>query len=367
MNLQILSKEDLRRWIAALVADFRVIGPRKREDPVLISRNGDRRPEDAVIFAEVQEGEELELAYRSTILAPKKLFLPQQETLFTFRDGGGHIEVELDERPTVIFGLHTCDLHAMMLLDAVLSRNGADAHYQARRAKATLVSIECQEPCSEHAFCKDMGTWLLPEDFDVHLTDLGTAYALQTGSAKGVELLAGAPGLRPAQIQEWQRFKQLRQAKWSRFPYRLTASTGELPGLLAASTRSQYWTELGEKCLSCGSCTAVCPTCFCFDVRDELDLDLSSGRRVRIWDSCQFSQFATVAGGHDFRGSPAARLRHRFAHKYQYQAQEAGLTACVGCGRCASACLVNIDPVQVLNTLQQKRVSAAGKRQGVRK
>jgi len=152
-------------------------------------------------------------------------------------------------------------------------------------------------------------------------------------------------------------------SKWARFPYRLQSDLSELPSLLTISYKSGLWEELGRQCLGCGMCTIVCPTCYCFDVLDEVDFSLSSGRRYRVWDSCQLNQFAVVAGGHDFRSQRSARQRHRFLRKYKYQSLAPGLLGCVGCGRCASTCPVNISPVEALNKLYQRRVASTRKEQ----
>jgi formate hydrogenlyase subunit 6/NADH:ubiquinone oxidoreductase subunit I len=119
--------------------------------------------------------------------------------------------------------------------------------------------------------------------------------------------------------------------------------------------KSPLWAELGERCLACAACTQVCPTCFCFDVRDEVELDLRRGRRVRAWDSCQLDEFATVAGGHDFRKSRGLRLRHRFMRKGKYILEAHKRLGCVGCGRCARACLVDITPMGVFNELYRQQ------------
>lgn len=367
MNLQVMPKDALVEWIELLSARYRVIGPKRKQEVVQQQPAGDTQqpPREQYIFGELQGAHELELSYPSTILPPKKVFLPQKEELFSFKDNGHQVDLQLDERRTVIFGIHTCDLHAVLLLDQAFSQGAADQHYMARRANTTMVSIECLDPCSESAFCKDMGTWIVPETFDLHLTDLGHEYALEIGSAKGSELLENLTNIRPATETDYWRFNQAISAKWARFPYRLEADLSELPSLLAISYRSQVWEELGQQCLGCGTCTAVCPTCYCFDVVDEVNFDLASGKRFRVWDSCQFGQFASVAGGHDFRNSRAARLRHRFYHKFKYQAENSGLVGCVGCGRCAEACLVNIKPIDVINKLHRKRVAVSGERQEV--
>lgn len=366
MKLHILPKESLGEWIAQLRAQYRVIGPQRHPHTGPGTGNGAGHPVgEQVVFGELHDGQEIVLAYPSTVLSPKKLFLPQRETLFTYADHGRQLDPQFDEQPSVVFGVHTCDLRAILLLDLVLGQNGSDQHYLARRTNATLVSIECLEPCTANAFCKDMGAWTVPDEFDVHLTDLGDVYAVQHGSQKGQAILQYLDALRPANSEDQQRFYQARQEKWPRFPQRLDLDQSELPGLLAYSYRSQAWEALGQKCLGCGSCTAVCPTCTCFDVQDEVNFDLSSGSRCRIWDSCQFNEFAAVAGGHDFRNNRAARLRHRFNHKYKYQFEKSGLAGCVGCGRCAAACLVQIDPVHVINELQRKRAAAGSPRQEV--
>ena len=367
MNLQVISKDALDEWVRLLISRYRVIGPRhKRKVVQQLPDNGDRQPRrEQFVFGELKGAHELALSYSTSILPPKKHFLPQKEELFGFKDNGHQLEWQLDERPTVIFGIHTCDLHAVLLLDQAFGQEPADQHYLARRGKTILVSIECLKPCSEDVFCKDMGTWIVPETFDLHLTSLGREYAVEVGSPNGSELLHGVSGIRPADESDYRRFDQTISTKWPRFPCRLEADPGDLPSLLAISSRSQVWEKLGEKCLGCGNCTMVCPTCHCFDVIDEINFDMASGSRSRLWDSCQFTGFASVAGGHDFRSSRAARLRHRFSHKYRYQTDSYGPAGCVGCGRCAEACLVNIKPIEVLNTLHRKRLTVQDKRREV--
>jgi len=354
MALLIMPKAALPDWIDRLCADHRVIGPR----PLL----------DQTVFGEIHTAAELDLGYRTSILPPKKAIFPQQEEILRFHTNGGQVvEPVMDGQPTVVLGVHTCDMHAIALLDAVFTEGHADQHYLARRANTTLVSIECLTPCMEHAFCKSMGTLTVPEDFDLHLTDLGDDYAVDVGSEKGAALVEGFGGVREATDDDYRRLDRAISEKWPRFPYRLEFDVTELPSLLTVSFNSVYWEELGDRCLACAMCTNVCPTCYCFNVVDEVDFTLSAGKRFRVWDSCQLDEFARVAGGHNFREKRAARQRHRFMRKGKYQLAAYNRMGCVGCGRCAAACLVHITPVDTFNELYRRHGAAVDRPKEVRR
>jgi formate hydrogenlyase subunit 6/NADH:ubiquinone oxidoreductase subunit I len=343
MSFKIMPKAAFPDWVARLTQSYRVAGPK----PI----------HGQYIFGEVHSADEFDLNYHTTVLPPKKYLLPPVEELFSFKTDGSLIEPVLNPQPTVVLGVHTCDLHAIQLLDRVFERGFADQHYRAHRENTVLVSIECLKPCMEHSFCKSMGTLSVPETFDLHLTDLGDEYGVDVDSEKGAALLEGFDGVRDATEADYKRINLVLSEKWSRFPYRLECDVTELPSLLSVSYNSDLWTELGERCVSCGMCTNVCPTCYCFNVKDEVELTLSAGKRVRVWDSCQIDEFASVAGGHNFRPSRAARQRHRFFRKGKYQTDAYGLVGCVGCGRCGQACIVNITPVNTFNELYRRHMA----------
>jgi ferredoxin len=337
MNLKVMSKTNMSAWINHLADQYRVIAP--------MAAIGQ------FVFGEINNAEEVSLDYKTSVLPPKKALLPQYEDLVQFDCQSHFVEPVYDSQSTVLLGVHTCDLHAIKLLDYVFCTGYLDHHYQVRRENTTLISIECLVPCTEYAFCKDMGTLYALEGYDLHLMDLGDVYGIQVGSQRGEQLLGGFTNPDHASERDHGRYYRAMQAKWSRFTHRLDPDINELPKLLKAGENSPLWHEIERRCLGCGMCTIVCPTCYCFDVLDEVDLSLSAGRRYRKWDSCQFNQFATVAGGHNFRQGLSSRQRHRFLRKYSYQSIAPGLLGCVGCGRCASTCLVNINPVDVLNKL----------------
>jgi sulfhydrogenase subunit beta (sulfur reductase) len=343
---QVLPKTALSDWINTLLQDYRVIAPVSVQE--------------FYKFREINTPEEVVLEYPTSILPPKKVVLPPREDLLQFDLINHVIEPVQNSTPTVVIGIHTCDLHAMQTMDHIFESGFPDQHYARQRENTTLVSVECLKPCSEYSFCKDMDTQNVPDQFDLHMTDLGDAYILETGSEKGEQLLKDFEKLEMVTETLQKRYKRAQSQKWSSFTYRLRPRAEEITSLLALNYRSILWQELGDRCLSCGACNLVCPTCFCFDVRDEADLTFNTGKRYRVWDSCQINPFASVAGGHNFRPNRAERLRHRFFHKFKYLPDSIHLEGCVGCGRCADACLVGINPIDVLNKLYQRQALPAG-------
>ncbi|MBI3763575.1 MAG: 4Fe-4S dicluster domain-containing protein [Chloroflexi bacterium] len=350
MSLRVISMDAMGRFVASSRSEYRVVGPKPLHGQY--------------IFGDVESPDDLHLNYTQTVIPPKKYLFPQREELLRFKSGDGEIEPVFDAPPTILLGLHTCDLHAIRLLDRVFSSGHVDQHYRRRRDNTLVISIECLRPCSRHSFCKSMGTLSATDAFDLHLTDLGAEYTVDVGSEAGEALLAKHAKTRRATDDDYQRLNTALAQKWPHFPYRLDFDVSELPSLMRTSYNSPLWKDLGERCLACGSCTNVCPTCYCFNVQDEVDFALSAGRRVRIWDSCQLDEFATIAGGHNFRKTRAERQRHRFLRKGQYQTDAFGLLGCVGCGRCAQACLAHITPVDTFNTLHHERSGGAARPKG---
>ncbi len=337
-ELKTIPKTALNEWVQRLRRRFRVVGP--------IPKNGQ------FVFAEIETAVEMALDYPTTTIPPKKYLFPQQETLLQYHLDGSHIQAVIETEPTVIFGIHTCDVQATRLFDQIFSQGFADQHYRARREDICLISIECMSLCSEHAYCHDMGTSHLPEAADLHLTDLGHIYAVHVNTPKGEALLADT--LAEPFTPEWRAiYDRVIAKKQEAFVKRLDFEVAELNTLLHEQYHSPLWQQIGDDCLVCGMCTQVCPTCVCFNVADEADLTQTEGTRTRQWDSCQATTFALVAGGHNFREARMSRQRHRFMRKGKYMHDAYGQLGCVGCGRCGDTCLVNITPINVLNALYE--------------
>jgi len=344
MSLMILDKGALTPLVDALIADYAsrggvVVGPKAKGSNF--------------IFGPIADPDELRLDYSTTILPPKKVLQPQQERLATFNMQESQVESVIEAKPTVLFGVHTCDLHAIRLLDQVFSQDHPDAHYLERRRQTIIVGLECLEPCDEHSFCESMGTLSTDGGYDLHLTDLGEAYAVDVATEAGERLLSQYGTVSEATKDDVHSLNDVRSSKQPHFTSRLDFDRVELPSLLGAAYDHPLWEELGEQCLSCGSCTNVCPTCYCFNVIDEVDMALTKGERVRHWDSCQLDEFARVAGGENFREKRSARQRHRFMRKGKYIYEKFGELGCVGCGRCIRTCVANISIVDGFNAIHE--------------
>lgn len=342
MKLQVLDKAEISPLVEALMEDYRVVAPHAKGSKFT--------------FETVTDPANLRLDYDTTILPPKKVLQPTKDRLATFTLGEiPQIEDVLEVTPTVVFGTHTCDLKGIQLLDEVFSRDFDDTKYTAQRKETFLVSVECLSPCDEHAFCKDMGTMTANEGFDLHLTELDDVYAVDAGTEAGEELLAKYGSAREATEAEKQELNQKLGAKWPKFNYKLNFEAAKLPAMLETAFDHPIWDDMGERCLACGSCTTVCPTCYCFNVVDEVDMLLTQGTRERYWDSCQLEEFAAVAGGENFREGRAARQRHRLMRKGKYIYEKFDELGCVGCGRCVRTCVAKISIVESFNTIHNGR------------
>lgn len=342
MSLWVLDKRAIAPFVEKMKGDYRVVGP--------VSKGA------KYAFQDIEDVDSLQLGYDTSILPPKKYLQPQDERMMTFtRSGQPTAEMVVDAPPTVVLGVHTCDLHGIRVLDEAFSQGYPDAYYLERRKNTLLVGIECLEPCDEHSFCKSMGTLSISSGFDLHLTEVNGSYAVDVGTEAGAALLQKYGEARLATDTDMQDLNRVMGAKWPRFPHKLEFDVGELTSVMNQSYDSPEWESLADICLACGQCTLVCPTCFCFNVYDDVEMDLQSGERRRRWDSCQLDEFARVAGGENFREHQAQRLRHRFMRKGRYLMEKYGELGCVGCGRCARSCLVEISPVNVFNDLHGTR------------
>jgi ferredoxin len=340
MPLKVIAQGDIGSLVHHLMESHEVVGARRKDGKYA--------------FGRLDAPGDFAADYPTTILPPKKYFFPQRETLLRF-----HLKPELslepvvDDRPRALFGVHPCDIHATWLLDAIFTSENTDTNYMLSRNKALVIGLDCAKPCDEYAFCRSMGTWSSNvEGYDLFLTPVDGSYLVEIGSSQGEAFLTGWGKAREAGYDDRVKMRSFQRSKEEVFPTPLQADVRDLPGILGRSWGSLLWDVLGERCLACGTCNLVCPTCYCFDVHDEVALSLTEGERYRVWDSCQLEGFAKVGTGENFRENRAFRQRHRFYRKEKYLYEKYGRTACVGCGRCARQCLAKINPVEVYNQLK---------------
>ena len=303
-------------------------------------------------FAQVHDAREIALEYVPTILPPKKYFLPARETLLTFDVRRGmHTETVGNNEPLTLFGVHTCDIAGIQCLNMVFSERPRDYNYLLRKRRITVIGLECNRYCDEFANCALVGANLPSGGYDLFFTDLGDHFLVHVNTQAGDDIVDAVKFFTPAAAGHLEALRALREKKRGLFRNEVAVDPRRLPALFARALENPVWQDLDARCLACGNCTMVCPTCYCFDVRDELRIDLATGRRIRTWESCQSEPFALVAGGENFRKSRGSRQRHRYYRKFAYPVEKFHRFFCTGCGRCSRACMAGIKLKETLNTL----------------
>lgn len=340
-----MKRSDLLKLVQAAMDEYDVYGPVQRRT--------------TWVFDKIDDPSRIDMDYDNTMMSLKKFFIPSKEVMMRFNLREMSIDDSLPdvkaERPQLLVGVHACDIHALLFLDRVFGGKYVDPYYVARRENTTIIGLNCIDPC-KHGFCKSVNTHIVNEGYDLYLTPItGDKYYVHVGSPKGDRLLTIAGKLlREATDEGHEAFKASMKHKHESLPVGLHLDN--INETFDMAWDDPIWARLGEECMNCGSCALVCPTCYCYDVADELDLSLSNADRTRKWSTCLYHDFALVAGPHNFREDPPARLKYRFYHKIRGALHDHGIIACTGCGRCIEHCPAGISVKDVVYELQKRRV-----------
>jgi len=329
------SKEQLMAGLDSCMADWRVAA--------LTNQAGN------VLYDIIESSKDVVWEYTPTTLPPKKFFFPQEETILDY-DSDGKITARIDAEPTVLFGIRPCDLNGIKILNEAFAEGHGDPNYLAKKEQAVVIGMECFAPCDEDAFCDKVGGNDAKGAFDLMLMESDSGFLITVATDKGGDFLKKYFEVSEEQGSKVEAFYEKKKAGFDK-PFENLES---FPEIFSKHDDHPIWKKEGERCLNCGSCVMVCPTCYCFDVTDEWDLSLKKGERVRKWDGCTLCDFAAVAGNENFRESKEGRIKHRMNRKFNYLMKKHGQSVCVGCGRCVRACLVNISPKTCAETMNKE-------------
>ena len=336
MKKYILKKDHLIPFLRKLSRGARLVAPVR-------TMQGD------VLYQEIEtlDGIEIDLSVQPQESA-KAFLLPQQERLFTYSDGKNCSFVpEEPGIPTVLFGLRSCDLSAILYMDVIFLRSPRDDFYLKRRSQTVLIGIGCNEPW-ENCFCNATNTGpFLEFGFDLQLTDLGNCFMVESGRARGDAIL-----------DEWVRFFAPVTPEDEKLRYQvvLEARAGfrrqvhvetACRRLQEGRVRPQVWRQFAQRCDGCGGCAYICPACTCFTIFDRR-LGQGGGERIRAWDACTHEGFTRMAGGFNPVNMRVDRLRRRFTHKLLHDYTQFRRPGCMGCGRCVDICFGGVDIVKFI-------------------
>ena len=302
------------------------------------------------------ESKEVCLTDLNTVKSPKDIFFPQSENLVAFKRGDKTIEV-IENRdpsePTVVFGVRACDLKGFEVLDKVFLAEPVDTFYQERRNKVAIVALACGEP-DETCFCTTFGIDPTNPVADATAWIVDGELYLKANNEKGENLINLAKDVLSETDDSKVKAQQENVKKiLDKLPLKDLSLDGFDEEHMMEKFDSEKWKELSQGCLGCGTCTFVCPTCQCYDIRD---FDTGNGiKRFRCWDSCMYSDFTKMAHGNN-RNSQVERFRQRFMHKLVYfPANNDGMYSCVGCGRCLQKCPISMNIAKVIRAFGEDK------------
>lgn len=339
MDVKIIPVSEMADFVGGLMKLQKVLAPVRRDG--------------VCVYDWLTSPQQFDLTCAIPRIPAKEALLPRTEILFRY-----HLEKDKEEtmpppapQPQALFGLHVCDIRAINVLDAVFSAEPApDQPYLARRALTTLIGRGSLEDVPA-AFSLDLGIDPMDNrDCDLFLVPLDPErYALEFITDKGRALASACQRFKNADSEDLVLIAECRRQSATKV--KAGFDLERLSAKLEKIFDSTIWNHMHEKCVGCGVCAFLCPTCHCFDIQEETRG--KEGARVRVWDTCQFELFTRHASGHNPRYSQKARVRQRIMHKFCYGIGKFKIPFCVGCGRCVTCCPVNNDLRIILKQIQE--------------
>ena len=325
-----MDESQVRQFITHLMSKYRVMAPQKKG-------------EKSFAYLPVDNSADVVLDYPRTIQPLKKFFLPPTETLLEYRRSQQTFkEIEEQQEARIFFGIHSYDMQGLKRLDYSFSTGNAESNYLRRREQCFFIGISYT--ADEYHFGPAVGIDTDEIDgFNLYLKKYENFYELWVIDEQGEELLADFP-------EELQPSDTIYH-NGNGLSSKIKVHYNRLPQIFERVYHSDVWQKVADRCVGCGTCNLLCSTCYCFDVRDEVELDADHGKRQRFWDGCMLNRFAEVAGGEDFRDKLHLRTRHRLFRKFKYITDKSSDIHCVGCGRCSKYCPADINIVEIINDL----------------
>ncbi len=311
-----MKQSQLEKFISFLLEkNYDVLAPQKKAEGVVIEKIYD--PKKAKMISKLP------------LHSFKQFVLPPKEELFTYKNKKMDDLALLEIPNRALFGLSILDLRALALLNQVLKR---DPYYQARMRKTLVMGQSCLQK-DGHEFCIpfDEENILEHVHFDILVHGLGP-YKIYTGTRKGQRILEDFGYKDYEHIQFAGPIKE----------EGVSAFLLKLRDKMVKSRGGEIWKKLGKRCIECGKCSLVCPTCFCFDIEDKNSAHAKEGLRQRKWGSCFYPEFTEVAGGHKFLMNTSEKIYFWYYHKFVRIPDEFSLLGCVDCGRCTRVCPAGI-------------------------
>jgi sulfhydrogenase subunit beta (sulfur reductase) len=312
------------------------------------------KAEGGVEFQEIKSPAAVTLDFYNTTMSPKFVFFPQSEDMIRYKleKSGAEAEpVPVNAAPSVLLGVRPCDVKSFEIMDRHFKGAGViDPYWADKREKTTIIgyAFDLDAPPDPADFYNTLGIQAAdPGGSDVFMVRKDKEMLLKGITPKGEELLTGVSALADADKKEEKYFEDyVKKGRDVKTRFMDIDQEKVARKLVEVFDNKDFWERASSACISCGACTFVCPTCYCFDIADETIF--RDGARRRFWDACMFTDFTLEASGHNPRPKIFQRYRQKACHKYSYHVDKYGCISCVGCGRCTRSCPVNIDIYSII-------------------